>query len=189
MRKIGIYKLVNLQSSKAYIGSTTDSLERNWSHLSKLNRNVHYNKELQADFNRIGAQNFEFIMIEECSVDMLHEREQYWSDEIKSKYNIRKDVKSNLGVFLSEENKKKMSINRLGSNNPFYGKKHSEESNKKRSELRGAKSKRSKIVIDTLTGIFYDSAREAADAKGIKNSLMISMLNGSRKNKTNLKYA
>lgn len=46
-----------------------------------------------------------------------------------------------------------------------------------------------KLVLDTSTGIFYDSAKEAAECFGIKHSSMKSMLNGSFKNRTNLIYA
>lgn len=189
MRKICIYQLKNKVSGKSYIGSTKDQMERYWSHIGKLKRNIHDNKELQKDFNLIGRDNFEMIVLEECTIDMLLEREQYWSDKISNKYNIRVNVKSNIGLPHSDKVKLVLSEKRKGTNNPFYGKKHTEESNKKRSELRGSKSKRSKIVVNTLTGIFYDCAREAGEAHGIKNGSIISMLNGSRTNKTNLRYA
>ena len=188
MRKIGIYEFRNKVSGKSYIGSTKDHKERYWSHISKLKRNVHDNKELQKDFNLIGRDNFEMIMLEECSIDMLLEREQFWSDKIENKYNTRKNVCSNIGVEHSKEIKNTMSISRTGSNNPFYGKKHSEESKKKLAR-KGSLSSRSKLVIDTATGIFYNCAREAGEANGIKNSYMIGMLNGTNKNKTNLIYA
>lgn len=47
----------------------------------------------------------------------------------------------------------------------------------------------SKLVLDTSTGIFYDSAKEASNCFGIKQSTMRAMLNGSYRNKTNLIYA
>lgn len=48
---------------------------------------------------------------------------------------------------------------------------------------------RAKLVLDTTTGIFYDSAKEAANCFGIKQSTMRAMLNGGYRNKTNLIYA
>lgn len=188
MRKIGIYEFKNKVSGKSYVGSTKDHKERYWSHISKLKRNIHDNKELQKDFNLLGRDNFEMIMLEECSIDMLLEREQFWSDKIENKYNTRKNVCSNIGVEHSKEIKNAMSISRMGANNPFYGKKHSEESKTKLARS-GSLSSRSKLVIDTETGIFYNCAREAGEANGIKNSYMIGMLNGTNKNKTNLRYA
>jgi group I intron endonuclease len=188
MRKIGIYEFKNKVSGKSYVGSTKDHKERYWSHISKLKRNVHDNKELQKDFNLLGRDNFEMIMLEECSIDMLLEREQFWSDKIENKYNTRKNVCSNIGVEHSKEIKNAMSSSRMGANNPFYGKKHSEESKNKLARS-GSLSSRSKLVIDTETGIFYNCAREAGEANGIKHSYMIGMLNGTNKNKTNLRYA
>lgn len=47
-----------------------------------------------------------------------------------------------------------------------------------------------KIVLDLQSGIFYDSARHAADAKGYVHSSLKSCLNGSNpRNKTGLIYA
>jgi group I intron endonuclease len=189
MRKIGIYEFRNKVSGKSYIGSTKDHKERYWSHISKLKRNVHDNKELQKDFNLLGRDNFEMIMLEECTIDMLLEREQFWSDKIENKYNVRANVVNNIGVGHSDEVKLLLSKNKMGSKNPFYGKKHSDESNQKRKMFRGELSKRSKLVLDTKTGIFYSCAREAGEAYQIKNSYMIGMLNGTNKNKTNLRYA
>lgn len=54
---------------------------------------------------------------------------------------------------------------------------------------RTAKEKFSKIVLDTQTGIFYNSAREAALAKGINSNTLHGRLNGSKVNNTSLIYA
>lgn len=45
-----------------------------------------------------------------------------------------------------------------------------------------------KIVLNLTNGVFYDSAQEASDIYGYKYSTLKSMLNGYRKNKTNLIY-
>jgi hypothetical protein len=54
---------------------------------------------------------------------------------------------------------------------------------------RTAKEKFSKIVLDTQTGVFYNSAREAAMAKGINSNTLHGRLNGSKPNNTSLIYA
>lgn len=54
---------------------------------------------------------------------------------------------------------------------------------------RTAKEKFSKIVLDTQTGIFYNSAREAAIAKGINSNTLHGRLNGHKVNNTSLIYA
>jgi len=46
----------------------------------------------------------------------------------------------------------------------------------------------SKIVLNLNSGIFYDSAKEAAMCHGIKHSTLKSRLNGNNKNKSNLIY-
>jgi hypothetical protein len=48
---------------------------------------------------------------------------------------------------------------------------------------------RSKIVLDLFSGVYYNSAKEAAEYIGIKHSTLKSMLNGTNKNRTNLIYA
>jgi hypothetical protein len=54
---------------------------------------------------------------------------------------------------------------------------------------RTAKEKFSKIVLDTQTGIFYNSAREAAKAYNINSNTLHTKLNGNAKNNTTLIYA
>lgn len=60
-------------------------------------------------------------------------------------------------------------------------------------ELRQAGRKngiaRGKLVIDTETGIYYLSAKEAAESKGLSKNILISQLSGSVFNKTSLRYA
>jgi hypothetical protein len=48
---------------------------------------------------------------------------------------------------------------------------------------------KSKIVLDTQTGIFYKSVREAAEMTGVKYGTLTGYLNGNYKNKTSLIYA
>jgi len=102
--------------------------------------------------------NFRLDILEYCenSKDKLLEREQYYIDTLKPIYNIEKKAGSSAGRILSDktwqwiseslkkryliqpsknkgkthtaETKLLMSITRKGSNNPFYGNKHNEES-------------------------------------------------------------
>ena len=54
---------------------------------------------------------------------------------------------------------------------------------------RTAKEKFSKIVLDTQTGIFYNSARDAAKVKGLNSNTLHGRLNGNKPNNTSLIYA
>ena len=64
-RTIGIYRITNLVTGKSYIGQTRmDFGDRRDSHFSLLNTGKHYNKNMQADWDIYGAENFEFAVIE-----------------------------------------------------------------------------------------------------------------------------
>jgi group I intron endonuclease len=63
-KKSGVYKIVNLQNNRIYIGSAREFKERCKGHLRSLQQNKHANKFLQADFNKSGEENFLFEVIE-----------------------------------------------------------------------------------------------------------------------------
>lgn len=124
--------------------------------------------------------------------------------------------KSNIGKLgrkytMSKEHKEKISqsnkgkkcpwsvdyINKVNNKNKpkeltsFYGKKHSNESLLKISEARknkcvGFNNHKSKIVLDLLVGVFYESISEASKYNNIERVLLNLMLNNKIKNKTNL---
>lgn len=77
---IGIYVITSLKNSKVYIGQSTH-IEKRWKeHKKALETNSHYNSYLQRAWNKYGEKNFMFSVLEECSVEQLNEREQYWID-------------------------------------------------------------------------------------------------------------
>jgi hypothetical protein len=113
------------------------------------------------------------------------------------------------GYIHTDESRIKMSKRSAGSNNPMYGKsgalapsfgrKVSEEFRAKLSKYRtgknnpmygrtGENAPSSKLVLDTFTGIYYVSCKEASESIGIPNKRLVRFLNGSRSNKTNLIY-
>ena len=119
LKIIGIYKIINLTNNKVYIGSSTFIQSRLRLHKSHLNRNIHANKHLQSSYNKYGKDNFQFIIIEECGLDCLIDREQYWIDFLnccnKEKgYNKRIKAESNFGLKRSEETKKRISEAKKG---------------------------------------------------------------------------
>lgn len=88
-------------------------------HKSHLIKNIHSNKHLQNSFNRCGKESFQFILIEECSIDILIEREQYWIDFLNTTdrqkgYNNRLYAENNIGIKRSEETRKKISEAKKG---------------------------------------------------------------------------
>lgn len=55
--------------------------------------------------------------------------------------------------------------------------------------FKGLKEKNSRVLIDTQTGVFYDSIKEASELLCINYSKLMNMICGAQKNKTNLNYA
>lgn len=109
---IGIYKIYNLISEKFYIGSAIDIKSRWRIHRHKLNKNKHVNKFLQSSWNLHSEEAFKFIMIEECSKEVLANREQFWLDATQCYnrnigYNLNKIANSMLGFKHTEETKLK----------------------------------------------------------------------------------
>lgn len=102
-----------------YIGQAYNFQKRWKNHRIELNLNRHCNPYLQSAWNKYGSYNFEFTIIENCEVEKLTEREQYWMDIYKSAYrtlgyNLAPAAGSTLGVKHSEETKTMWSEMRKG---------------------------------------------------------------------------
>jgi group I intron endonuclease len=81
---VGIYAIYrSSQEFPEYIGSSSDVLRRLRYHQWALRRGIHSNIHLQRSWNKYGEQSFWFSGIEECAVEKLIEREQYWTDTLK----------------------------------------------------------------------------------------------------------
>ena len=93
------------------------------SHRTLLRSNKHYNQYLQRAWNKYGEENFEFIVVEECDVDVINDREIYYIKFYRDKnlsYNLVDGGEGGyfLGKHLSEETKRKIGeknrINMIG---------------------------------------------------------------------------
>ena len=72
-----IYKITNQINQKIYIGLTRETIEERWkSHIKKAKQ--YPNRYLYNAMNCYGYENFVIEPIEECSNDILDEREIYW---------------------------------------------------------------------------------------------------------------
>lgn len=117
----GIYKISNKTNNKVYVGSSSFIQARLRQHKSHLLKNIHCNKHLQSSFNKYGLENFSFELIEECEIDNLINREQYWIDFLQTTnrekgYNKREKADSNNGLKRSDEARKNMSNSKKGKN-------------------------------------------------------------------------
>lgn len=156
----GVYRIVNDINCKIYIGSSIHVNKRLEEHRSTLKNNCHHNIHLQRAWNKYGEENFSFEILEiiEDDVDMLRQKEQYWMDYYKSYnnnlgYNIshyatgsggyevsdetkEKIRQAAIGRKASEATKQKLSEQRTGELNSFYGKHHTDEAKRKMSEAK-----------------------------------------------------
>lgn len=78
----GIYKIECVINNKCYVGSSKNIEIRFLDHKKALRNNTHY-RRFQNGWNKYGEQNFIFEIIEECVIDELLEREQYWLDTLQ----------------------------------------------------------------------------------------------------------
>lgn len=135
--KSGIYKITNKINGKFYIGSAVDLARRFNEHRSRLNKAVHGNPILQRAWNKHGANNFTFEILEEHPNNqrLLLEREQYYLDLLKPYleigYNIVRQAAGG-DVFTNNPNKEaireKIRILNLGDKNGMFGREHKSES-------------------------------------------------------------
>lgn len=154
---IGVYYIFNVVTNKIYIGSSIHIKKRFHEHKWALDNNKHVNGHLQKSWNKYGEDNFKFGIIDtdfkENDIDSLRKAEQYYIDYFESYnsefgYNISKFASGSGGYEVSEttrqklreastgrkfteEQKRRMSVTRMGKLNGFYGKKHSEEAKEK----------------------------------------------------------
>lgn len=143
-RTAGVYRIKNKINNKSYIGKTMMNFGDRWDHhRSLLRHNNHHNKDLQKDWNKFGAENFEFSVIRICdSEDEANHFEELFVSAEKDAglaYNVSPGGTKpyNYGKHLSEDVKRKIGEkNRIN----MTGKKASEETRKKMSESQKARA-------------------------------------------------
>lgn len=137
----GIYKIINKINGKYYVGSSKDINERWHSHKYFLNKNCHKNDFLQNAWNKHGEENFEFVIIEHLSNNitqktLLKIEQKYLDLANVEKYKCYNLSFKSTGGELSPYSKSKISTKNSGTNNGFFGKKHSNDSIIKMQEKR-----------------------------------------------------
>lgn len=76
---IGIYLITNKVNGKKYVGQSIDIEERWKSHIWESKKSEYI---IHRAMRKYGIDNFDFSILEECSVDKLNEREIYWISEL-----------------------------------------------------------------------------------------------------------
>lgn len=125
-RKIwGVYKILNTENNKVYIGSSKNINKRFQDHKWELNKGIHINKHLQHSWNKYGSDKFLFEIIEIIDDDtnktneFLRNLETKYILKFKSfdsnfGYNIVKGGLGSLGIKCSEEKREKISNSNKG---------------------------------------------------------------------------
>jgi group I intron endonuclease len=191
-----LYKILNKNTGKAYIGQTINKPEIRFNyHTSRLKKGTHDNEYLQRSFNKHGIDSFMFYTI--LKTDDLESLNLYEEQFIKILratdrnfgYNIRPGGANSK---LSEEHKRKIGLAGIGRKQSEAQKKAtsernkgntwatvtkgkivSEESKKKMSEsakLRGNDNLKKRCMVYMDNGTFvgeYDSRLEASVKMGI----------------------
>ena len=112
-RICGIYAIIK-DGIVVYVGHSANMQER-WSyHRSALRGERHPNPHLKSSWRKHGEDAFEFVVLEECSVEMLLEREQHHMDQYSGLYNVLPSAGSRLGVTNSPEHNAKISASLRG---------------------------------------------------------------------------
>lgn len=134
MKKSGIYKITCITTGKVYVGSAFDFDRREIEHRYHLKRGDHHCRHLQNAWNKHGADNFQFEIIEECSIELLQTREQFWLDFYRT---INPDLIFNIALVISApmagrtqtvETRSKISAAQKGVSVPGRGRNRSAES-------------------------------------------------------------
>lgn len=82
--KSGIYIIKNIVNNNCYIGKT-NNFKRRFSEHKTIEHES--NSSLKLAYKKYGLENFKFEILEKCEIDKLNEREIFWIDKLKPKYN------------------------------------------------------------------------------------------------------
>jgi len=126
-----IYRIDNLENGKFYIGQTIQTLQRRWNDHVSDTKNLSDDMVIHLAMRKYGVNMFtmEPIHTVECETKFeikkqLNELEIRAIEQLKPEYNVAKGGLGHTGV----------STPRFGTDNHFYGKKHTEETKQRISE-------------------------------------------------------
>jgi len=109
--KSGVYRWVNLENGKSYVGSSTDLGRRlrNYFYISFLKTEIKKNKSMIYNaLLKYGFSKFSLEIIEYCAPENCIEREQYYLDLLKPEYNTLKIAGSSPTATVSNIRKKRL---------------------------------------------------------------------------------
>jgi len=163
-----IYAIFNKETGKYYIGQTIHELNKKWKeHLYEARRMN--DAPLYRSLRKYGEDKFKIRVIEECSADILDDRETYWINEYNSYINGYNQTSGSGGQY-------RVSITMSGVEKTPEHIENIRKSIKRNGvgfKIRGDGKhscvKVKTINVDTLEEKFYDSLTECAKALNITN--------------------
>jgi len=106
---IGVYIITNNENGKKYIGASNNVLRRFIEH--RCPRNLKKNNILYKAFKKYGLSSFDFILLDWLDdIKKLPQREKFWIKKLKPEYNMNEGGLGNVGLTVSEETRKKLSL-------------------------------------------------------------------------------
>lgn len=83
--KSGIYGIRCRPNGRWYVGASKNIYRRLNTHWSDLKCQINDERLLYRDARKYGRDEFEFFILEECLIDDLSHREQFWIDKLNSR--------------------------------------------------------------------------------------------------------
>lgn len=128
MKSGKIYKITNNVNSHLYIGQTRKTIARRLQEHKQYARRGGQNA-LSYAIRKYGEDKFIVALIENCEYENLNKREIFWISELNTAFGPGYNMTSggSMGYVLTEEAKNKATRSKKGKDNPFFGKRHTDE--------------------------------------------------------------
>lgn len=132
----GVYWIYQISNDRAvYVGSGVNVARRRRHHLSRLKNGKHRNPHLQNVWNKYGMGDFQILRLEECPIEQIIEREQFWMSVLSPVCNIAPATDSPMrGRHHSQETRNILRVANLGKSPSNKGVPLTDEQRRKCSE-------------------------------------------------------
>lgn len=163
----GIYGIISKTTKKTYVGSTKNFQQRLMKHFNELYHNRHSTKSLQEDFNKYGFDDFDIVIFETTTEDLLEkEKNKQISIGIDMLYNEKIT-----GYYIAEEYRQKLAS----------ASKDSHKTKEYRQKM--SKLKTNKVAQYSFFGNLikiWDSVIQVCEECGYTRSVISSCCNGNK---------
>lgn len=80
MKVSGIYRITNKLNNKCYVGQSVN-IKKRWQYYRHGSKD---NTPILFAIRKYGVDNFSFEIIEECTIEIINDREKYWIEKLNS---------------------------------------------------------------------------------------------------------